>query len=183
MIKIKSIRKSNEGVAGVVVGLLFVGLIISAFAFVQGVYVPQWMQDKEAEHMETVQNQLSQLKFAIDAQAALQKPYTTISNPLTLGSKEMPFLFSSRSYGNLELDPIECRMIFSEQLTGSSYETYLGALKYESDNSYYLNQIYSYETGGVILKQDSGSIMLMEPPIYVVDTQESGGTDERLPDE
>lgn len=180
MIKIRSIRKSNEGVAGVVVGLLFVGLILSAFAFVQGVYVPQWMQDKEAEHMESVQNQLSQLKFSIDAQSALQKPYTTISNPVTLGSKEMPFLFSSRSYGTLELDPLECRMNFSEQLTDSFYEINLGALKYESDNSYYLNQVYSYETGGVILKQDSGSVMLMEPPIYVVNTQESGGNDEIL---
>jgi len=164
----RKLWESEQGVAGVVVGLLFIGLIFSAVAFVQGVYVPQWMEEKEAEHMDTVSNQFSQLKFSADTLAVISKQYSPISNPVTLGSKEMPFLFSQRSYGSLNIIPDECIIIFTD-IFDAAYSYTLGAITYSSQNAYFINQDYVYEAGGLILSQDSGDIFVMNPSIYLID--------------
>jgi hypothetical protein len=169
--KLRKLSPSREGVAGVVVGLLFIGLIFSGIAFVQAFYVPQWMEEKEAEHMDQVAIQFSQLKFAIDTQSVLEKTTTVISNPITLGSKEMPFLFSSRSYGTLEVDPDDCIFIITDGFL-NTYRYTLGALSYKSENSYFIDQRYSYETGGIILSQNEGDIFLVDPTISVENEDE-----------
>jgi len=62
MKKLKSIKYSNEGAAGMVAAVLLIGLLFSFIAFIQAVYVPQWMEQKEAEHMEQVAIQFTQFK-------------------------------------------------------------------------------------------------------------------------
>ena len=164
----RNFQESDEGVAGVVVALLMIGLIISAFGFVQAFYVPQWMEQKEAEHMDTVLNQFSQLKFSIDTLSVLSEKYSAISSPITLGSKEMPFLSSTRAYGSLEVDPNECKIIITDGNDQKSTYT-LGALEYRSQNAYFLNQDYTYESGAVILSQISGDVIVIRPSIFVKD--------------
>jgi len=164
----RNIQESEEGVAGVVVAMLMIGLVISAFGFVQAFYVPQWMEQKEAEHMDTVLNQFSQLKFSIDTLSVISKKYSAISSPMTLGSKEMPFLSSIRAYGSLEVDPNECKIVITDRNDQKSTYT-LGALEYKSQNAYFLNQDYAYESGGVILSQISGDVIVIQPSIFVKD--------------
>lgn len=165
---------SDEGVAGIVVAVLLLGLIVSAVGMVQGIFVPRWMEEKEAEHMEEVSNQFSQLKFAIDAQSALQEPNCPISTSITLGSKELPFLVSSRSYGSLKILPEEFRIIVNVlqvQDANSNVNPYvdvLGSIEYSSSNAYYIDQSYILENGALILSQDSGQIMSALPALSIV---------------
>jgi hypothetical protein len=153
---------SDEGVAGVVVAVLLLGLIVSAVGMVQGIFVPQWMEEKEAEHMEQVSNQFSQLKFAIDTQSALEEPNCPITTSITLGSKELPFLVSSRSYGSLKILPEDFRIIINilEVQDAHSYvKPYidtLGAIEYSSSNAYYIDQSYVLENGALILSPNLG---------------------------
>lgn len=170
-IKFKNLKNSNEGVAGVVIALLMIGLVISAISFVQVVYVPMWMGQKEAEHMDEVAKQFSQLKFAVDTLSAGSVKNTAITAPITLGSKEMPFFSSSRSYGTINVVSEDFKITFTTD--AGDTETYtIGALKYASENSYFIDQSYTYENGAVILAQEKGesdyyNIVLLQPNIFV----------------
>jgi len=166
----RKIKNSEDGVAGVVVAILMIGLIITALGFIQGIYIPQWMEQKEAEHMEEIQNQFSQLKFAIDTLSLAEKEYSTISTPITLGSKEMPFLTSTRSYGSLKVNQEDCEIIITAN-GNVEYPFVLGALTYTSDNAYLIEQSLSYETGGVILSQEDGDIITIQPSVYMNEQQ------------
>lgn len=168
---IKRFKNSEDGVAGVVVALLLIGLFISFIAFVQTVYVPQWMKEKEAEHMDQVATQFSQLKFAIDTLAVSDRGYSVISSPITLGNKEMPFLTSIRSYGSLEILPNDCRITVTDS-NDESISYLLGSIRYKSENSYYLDQSYIYENGALILSQNPGDVLSVSPAFSVVDDED-----------
>ena len=100
MKKFRSIIKSDNGVAGVITAVLLVGLFISIIAFIQYSYVPMWMEQKESEHMGDLANQFIQLKYSIDTLSVNSRPNSRISVPIKLGSEEMPFFDSIRSYGS-----------------------------------------------------------------------------------
>ena len=100
---LKKFNEKDDAVAGIIVAILLVGLIISVLAIIQTVYVPRWMEQKEAEHMDTVLDQFALLKFAIDSQALHKSENVSLSTSITLGSKEWPIFSSSRAYGTLEI--------------------------------------------------------------------------------
>ncbi|RLF35564.1 MAG: hypothetical protein DRM99_04385 [Thermoplasmata archaeon] len=162
----RKILDSNDGVAGVVVALLMIGLIFSAIALVQTVFVPQWMEKKEAEHMEEIANQFSQLKLAVDLQSLSAQQNIPVSCPITLGSKEIPFLSSVRSYGTLNLISDGLKIEIKDNTRSPPVPYTLGSLQYSSENAYFLNQVYTYEGGALILNQTSNDIMIVDPAIY-----------------
>lgn len=170
MIKMRNLRKSDDAVVGIVVAFLITGLIVAVISIIQTVYIPKWMEQAEADHMEMVADQFSQLKFAIDTQSAIKKPNTPISTSITLGNKEMPFLTSSRSYGSLEILSERCKItITPKDADPVSYS--LGVIKYSSVNTYFLDQAYIYEAGAVIISQDEGDTMSIKPA-FTVDKQD-----------
>lgn len=164
------LRDSNEAVVGVVVALLLIGLLFIVIAMVQTIYVPQWMEQREAEHMEDVANQFAQLKFAIDTQSSTRQKYIPISTPVTLGNKELPFLMSSRAFGSIDILPNGCTVTIT-YWTGSagtnSVSYSLGTIKYSSTNAYFLDQSYIYENGALILSQSPGNTMCIKPSFFV----------------
>jgi len=168
---IKKLRDSNDGVAGIVVAILLIGLFISGIAFVQTIYVPQWMEQKESEHMGEIANQFAQLKFSIDTLSVATQPYSQISVPITLGSDEIPFLNSMRSYGSLNILPNDYKITIKDK-NGYTQSYILGSIKYESTNAYYMDQSYVYENGALILSQPSGDVMAVQPAFSVIDTED-----------
>ncbi|MCK5301026.1 MAG: hypothetical protein KAJ21_03905 [Thermoplasmatales archaeon] len=160
--QIFKIRGSNEAVVGIVTAVLFLGLLVSVLALIQTVYVPRWMEQKEADHMEIVRDQFSQLKFAIDIQLANEQPYTPIATSITLGSKELPFFMSQRSYGSLEITSNEFTVEITDE-TGYNWSKPLGTIKYTSSNAYFLDQSFIYECGSVITSQSDGNSISIKP--------------------
>ena len=156
---------SNEGVVGIVTAVLLLGLLLSVLALIQTVYVPNWMEQKEAEHMEIVKDQFSQLKFAIDIHSAIEEEYTPIVTTITLGSRELPFFMSQRAYGVLEIIPDEFNINITYNKSGvDNYTTYeLGIIKYSSDNAYFIDQSFIYECGAVITSQSDGNSISIKP--------------------
>ena len=169
MHKLRNLNDNNNAVVGIIVAFLITGLIVIVLSVVQTVYVPKWMEQNEADHMETVADQFSQLKFAIDTQSALKSSDTPISTSITLGNKEMPYLMSARSYGSLEIKSDECIITITNATKMESYN--VGIIKYCSVNTYFLNQDYIYENGAVILCQDDGNTMQIKPS-FSADKQE-----------
>ena len=162
--KIHQLKKNNEGAASIVAAVLIIGIFISFLSFIQINQIPDWTEEREAEHMENVANQFTHLKFAADMLSTIDKSGNKFTTDITLGTKEipMPFLKSSKSYGFLTLLDDECQINITDQ--GSNSSSYpLGSIKYSSRNTEYVNMEYIYEAGGIIINQKSGNVMYSMP--------------------
>jgi hypothetical protein len=169
----KTFPTNDEAVAGIIVAVMIVGLVISVLAIIQTVYVPQWMIEREAEHMMVVSDQISQIKYTLDSMAVTQKE-TPVSAFVTLGSKELGFFSSARSYGYLQYLKDGFKLQFD---TGGITQTEeFNILYFTSENSYYLDQKYTLEAGALILSQDSGTVML-NPPSMSIDKEKLSSVD------
>lgn len=163
-LKLRKINCSDYGVVGIVVAVLLIGLLVSVVSLIQYSYVPKWMEEKEAEHMDTVLNQFSQLKFAIDSQSASNQKNTPIATSITLGSKELPYLMSMRSYGRLEIISNDCHITINSSSNNKTIP--VGIIKYTSANAYYIpeeKQAYVYEAGSIITSQTKGNSISIKP--------------------
>lgn len=162
---LNTINKKDDAVVGVVVAVMLVGLLLAVVLILQSVFVPNWMEQMEAEHMDEVANQFALLKFAIDLQSATENniPITT---SITLGNKELPFFPSSRAFGFLRIASDECTINITNA-TGSSSVYWPGVIKYTSANAYYIDQTFTYEASAVISSQAEGSVMFIKPSFFV----------------
>ena len=73
--KNKKIIKRNGAVAGVIEALLLVALVSIIISTIQLTYIPQTMEQKEAEHMDDVENQFSYCcsQIVVQIQPDIQK--------------------------------------------------------------------------------------------------------------
>jgi len=157
----RKISNSEEGVVGIVVAVLLIGLMVSVVSLIQLVYVPDWMEQREAAHMDRVAAQFSQLKFAIDTQNANKQDNITIASSITLGSKELPYWMSLRAFGHLAI--LSDTFILKINNFSSSLQFSIGVIKYSSSNGYFLNQDFIYEGGAIITNQAEGNIISIKP--------------------
>jgi hypothetical protein len=129
------------------------------------------MEQKEAEHMNNLASQFSQLKFSIDTLTVSSQLNSQISTPITLGSDKLPFLKSIRSYGSLNVLPNNCKIKIDDK-NGEEIFHMLGSLEYSSSNAYYLDQIYIYENGALILNQLNQDVIVIEPSFTVIESED-----------
>jgi hypothetical protein len=157
--------RKEEGVVGIVVTILLIGLILAVISIIQTVYIPEWMKQREAEHMDKVMDQFAHLKLGIDTLSLTSQRGIPISVPITLGSRELPFFVTSRAFGSLNLLQDACQITISNATHSFNYS--LGVIKYTSSNAYYLDISFVYEAGGVIKSQEGESLMIIKPGFSV----------------
>jgi hypothetical protein len=170
MKRLRNVKNADDAIVGIVASFLIVGLIVVVVSVIQTVYIPEWMEQQEAEHMEEVGNQFAQLKYAIGEHMLMKQKGVPISTSITLGSKELPFLMSSRAFGSLTILSDQCTITIDNDTNSFSFP--LGIIKYSSANAYYLNQDYIYEAGAVILYQNQGNTMVVKPNFLVSNEDE-----------
>lgn len=158
-------KTTDNAVVGIVTAMLVISLITTFFAMVQLVYVPIIMEQREAEHMDKVAEQFGFLTSVIDKQAADGSKGIPIAAFITLGSKELPFLISSRAYGTLEILENSYIMNIHNDSINNTFQ--IGTITYSSTNSYYVDQLYTYEAGAMIVSQVSGNKMIVRPGFSV----------------
>jgi hypothetical protein len=170
----RSIIKDTSGLAGVIEALLLVAMVSIIISMIQLVYIPEIMEQREAEHMDTVENQFSFLKSTIDLQTALGKNMPQ-SSPITLGSRELPYLVTARAFGQLDIVDagrtdsvlrVNPNLVGTGQFSGE-FNVPLTSFIYEAYNSYFVHQIYVLEGGAVLMVQPDGETSKVEPSITV----------------
>jgi hypothetical protein len=162
----KIMKKTNENaVIGIVTAILIVGLIVIVISIIQIVYVPIIMEQREAEHMDRVAEQFGFLTSVIDNQATYEKKGIPIASFITLGSKELPMLVSSKAYGTLEVLENSCVITIENNSIIDIFS--IGTINYSSTNAYYLDQSYIYEGGAMIVSQYQGNKMMASPGFFV----------------
>jgi len=186
----KKINKNNSALAGVIEALLLVGLVAIILSIIQLNYVPEIMRQKESDHMDVVENQFSNLKSVIEIQSMMgvtesDTPiaYSPMSSLLTLGSSELPYFISSKSYGDLniiDMDSTDDNKINIQPMTISEYSSGipLTSIVYSAQNAYIDDRNYILEGGGIILNQNSGGNSIpvgrVRPAITVQNKSEDG---------
>jgi hypothetical protein len=148
----------------VVVTVLIIGLLFTFLSYIQSTQIPDWTEEREAEHMEKVGDQFTQLKFAVDMLSMIDKGGNKITSDINLGIKEipLPFLKSGKSYGFLKILDDECKINITDQIS-NVYSFSLGSIQYSSRNTEYVDMDFIYEAGGIVINQKSGNFMYSRP--------------------
>jgi hypothetical protein len=164
------LRREREAAAGVVSILLSILVIIILLTLVTSVWMPEWMQDIESDHMREVNAQFADLKANIDKQTLKGDTKFVIGNPLTLGAQGFA-VFGSDSAGTFSINSFRdsdleyyCNVM---NQSGAVNVTATGGMKYQSHNTHYVNQQLAFENGAIILKQGSGEVVRVGPQFAV----------------
>jgi hypothetical protein len=175
----RSLYDSNHAVVGIVVAVLLIGLVVTVLSVIQLVYVPNWMEEIESEHIDDVFDQFSQLKLVIDTQSAIKKPLTPIVTSINLGTNKIPFFMSTQAAGGLEIvrynqdDACIVEIVNDTFLSNDPYTCHLGTIKYTSANAYYIPSeriSFIYENGALITNQTSGNALNIKPSFGINST-------------
>ena len=165
----------NQAVAGVIEALLMVALVSVVISMIQLIYIPQIMEQKEAEHMDLVSNQFSTLKSMIDLQG-ITRSSAPFSSMITLGSRDLPYFITAKAFGEVSVKENPTYKITVLPPPGSlpSGTVPLTSIQYAADNAYFVDQTYILEGGGLIVQQPEGlPVMRADPSISSVNNTNS----------
>ena len=175
--KYKNFDKEKYAVSGVIEALLLIGLVAIILSIIQLQYIPQIMEQREAEHMDEVSNQFSYLKNMIDIQSLAGSMGTDVSlahvpimTQITLGSRELPYFVTAPAYGELSIADNKAKIYANPPIGDQVLGIPFSSIVYHAYNMYFVEQTYILEGGGIILNQSTeGSAMRADPSISVKD--------------
>ena len=174
----KDLFSSESAASTVIAAVLLLSIIFTIFAVVKIAYVPEWKTDAEQSHMSEVQRDMTELKSTVDTIAffTVSSPsYSAHPHPVTvpfsMGGGEIPILEPSKSSGTLSVNTEPCNMniTLTYYSNTSTFERPLdcGGITYYSNNRQYVDQIFRYENGALILKQSERSLMKLDPSFII----------------
>ncbi len=184
----RDLRRDERGVASTVGTIMALLVFLTFLSLIVNQYVPVWMKDSEASHMDGSVGQFAQLKGAIDFQVLgaimAQNAQTvfvpsTTSTPVTLGLDGVP-IFSGPTTGSLTssptcLQPLACNwsLAFTYLINGVPIpvsSTASGQIDLNVQNRYYPAGDILYDNGAVIRAQSDGQVIVAAPTFQVART-------------
>ncbi len=183
---IRELRSDERGVASTVGTIMALLVFLTFLSLIVNQYVPVWMKDSEAAHMNTALGNFGSLKGAIDlqvlaAQAARNAGAfyipTTASAAIGLGVDGVP-IFAAPTIGTLRSTPDSgpFTVRFDYLIKGVPTpvrEQSNGTIDLDVANRYYLPQRVAYENGAVIRYQGDGQVVRAQPTFAVIKTNNS----------
>ncbi len=172
----RELRRDERGVASTVGTIMALLVFLTFLSLIVNQYVPVWMKDSEASHMDGAVGQFADLKGAIDFQAlgALMAQNagsvfvpSTASTAVTLGVDGVP-IFSSPTSGALTSSPSTGTWTVSfSYLIGTTSSavsaTSSGQIDLNVANRYYPSGDIVYDNGAVIRSQSDGQVLVAAP--------------------
>ena len=156
-----SLRKSTDAQASAVGAMLSLMIVIIILSMITLHYVPVWMEEKERNHMNTVQKEFMDLSATVNSLIINDDKNSEGKNTVVLGNEGIPF-FSIGTMGTLKIDPYTPSFhVYNE--TKVLNVTSTGNIRFEPQNRYYVKQYFVYENGAVIIDQPTGEVVRIEP--------------------
>jgi hypothetical protein len=176
---IRRLRNDERGVASTVGTIMALLVFLTFLSLIVNQYVPVWMKDSEAAHMNGAIGQFGTIKSSVDLQvlgAQMAQNFgsvfipTTSSTAVTLGIDGVP-IFSVPTQGQLSSNPDlgAWNLTFVYRVGPSpGVLTYVrqnasGQIDLYVQNRYYIPEHIVYENGAVIRAQADGQIIRAEP--------------------
>jgi hypothetical protein len=183
---IRSLRSDEAGVASTVGTIMALLVFLTFISLIVNQYVPAWMKDSEASHMNTALGQFGGIKGSIDLQmlaAEAAQDAGTFHIPVTtatavgLGVDGVP-IFAAATQGKLESNPNNgpFTVNFTYSIQGVRRfvsERAGGAVELDAANRYYLAQRIAYENGAVIRYQLDGQFVRVHPTFSILTANNS----------
>lgn len=168
MIRCRRLDNSDErGVAATVGTIMALLVFLSLMSMITQQYIPVWMEDKEAYHMDEVMSQFAQLKGSIDNLVMNDFTEYPLYSYVRLGSEGVP-MFASKTPGILHLSQeIEGMKLSFNTTDGPVTQRATGRLSLEVLNRYFEPQTVIYEHGAIILEQSERAVIRGRPPISI----------------
>jgi len=173
---IRDIKRDEQGVASTVGTIMALLVFLTFLSLIVNQYVPVWMKDSEAAHMNSALGQFGGLKGTIDLQvlaaqmaASIGEHYEPVeaATPITLGLDGVP-IFAAPSIGELSLKPDDgvwtvAAFYDIRGVRTKVEETSRGAVELNVGNRYFIPQSVAYENGAVIKYQQDGQVIRASP--------------------
>ncbi|AKB46273.1 hypothetical protein MSKOL_0496 [Methanosarcina sp. Kolksee] len=182
----KKLFLHTESATATAIGaVLLLGIIFLVLSMIRIYYVPEWKNDDEYSHMDDVRKDMAEIKSKIDIMSIILASTPNSSNinssnpssstshiimsvPFHMGSGGTPLVSSMKSSGTLAVNKDKCKMEL--KVNYDKDDPYVksincGTITYNSHNNYYMDQVFSYENGALILKQNEQSTMMLYPSI------------------
>ncbi len=184
---IRDIRGDEEGVASTVGTIMALLVFLTFLSLIVNQYVPVWMKDSEASHMNGALGQFGGIKGAIDLQilsaqaaqiAGTHYIPVTASSAVSLGVDGVP-IFAASTLGTLQSFPdaggfwVNFSYIPNPTVplqVATVNEASSGAIQLDVGNRYYIPQTIAYENGAVIRFQSDGQVIRAQPTFSVLKT-------------
>jgi len=187
---IRDIRGDEEGVASTVGTIMALLVFLTFLSLIVNQYVPVWMKDSEASHMNGALGQFGGIKGAIDLQiltaqaaqiAGAHYIPVTASSAVSLGVDGVP-IFAASTLGTIQsypdAGPFTVNFTYLINGCGPSpsppcprvSEQSNGSIELDVQNRYYVPQKIAYENGAVIRYQSDGQVIRAAPTFTVVKT-------------
>ena len=172
----KTLFKSESAAATVIAAVLLLSIIFTIFAVVRIAYVPEWKNDAEQLHMSEVQRDMTELKSTADMITLLQSSNSNsspndfpliippVTVPISMGGGEIPIVENSKSSGTLSVNTEPCNVTITTE-EGWIIPINSSTITYRSNNRQYVDQVFRYENGALILAQGDRSSMLQFPSL------------------
>ncbi len=172
------IRWEEEGVASTVGTIMALMVFLAFLSMFTSQYVPVWMEENEASHMNEAYGQFAAMKQAVDMQilAGTIQGTSTVQmfSPIKLGAEGIP-MFASPTPGYLTLsrsasyDNVSFSFNTSASIVDYNMNTG-GTIKLKAENRYYIQQELAFENDAIILKQPDGQYMKAMPQLRITPT-------------
>jgi PKD repeat protein len=175
----KDLFNSESAASTVIAAVLLLSIIFTLFAVVRIAYVPEWKNDAEQLHMSEVQRDMTELKSTADMITLLQSSNSNsspndfpliippVTVPISMGGGEIPIVENSKSSGTLSVNTEPCNVTIATE-DGKSRPINSGTITYRSNNRQYVDQVFRYENGAVILAQGNRSSMMQFPSLLSI---------------
>jgi hypothetical protein len=177
----RELRRDERGVASTVGTIMALLVFLTFMSLIVNQYVPVWMKDSEASHMDGTVGQFADLKGAIDFQVlgaimaqnagAVFVP-STASSPVTMGIDGVP-IFSGPTFGSLTSSPTCGAPVFCNWSLAFTYSinnvpiavasTSSGQIDLSVSNRYYPTGDIGYDNGAIIRSQSDGQVIVAAP--------------------
>ncbi len=168
----RALRDSDEGVATTVGTIMALLVFLSLLSLITQQYVPVWMEDNEAYHMEEVMTQFSSMKGNIDTLIMNNRMDYPMFSTARLGAEGVP-MFASATQGAMRVTPRwgEMTLELTEDGQPRTFQGQ-GNISLNVQNRYFEEQTVVYEHGAIILEQPQGAVVRAPPHIRI---EEDGG--------
>jgi hypothetical protein len=165
-------KKDHEVALSEVIGfILLLGLLVAAFSLWMFFVVPMNGREDEISQMNDVKERFTDYKISLDSLWANNQSGVTLSTSFNLGTGGgstqasglyLPLLKAVGSSSVLSVKDTGDVMTINSSSSGN-YTVNMSMLEYQSQNNYWIQQRYYYQSGGVFLAQENGSTCRVSP--------------------
>jgi len=176
----RAVRTDEEGVASTLGTTMALLVFLTFLSLIVNQYVPAWMKESEAAHVNTVIGQFGNLKGAIDLQVLAAHSAAnagqiyipvTATTAITLGVDGVP-IFASSTPATMTAFPQlgSFTVTFDYMIQGFNERVEKvsnGSVEIDVQNRYFAPQRVAYENGAVIRFQSGGQVIRGAPTFSV----------------